>query len=146
MAKDAASISFDARLSIFKLNDGSSLRDLSPYIANMSFDHKFASNDLTVYGASGRKPVPGLDETEFTIDFIWNQVTDVGVDTVVGAMIYAKATRAFEYYPAGITTGQTKYSGNCICTEFPLAGQVEDVIRVKARFMVNNGVTRGAAT
>lgn len=146
MAIDATSVKFDARLSILKINDGSSLQDVSAHVANVDFGNKFKVNDMTTYGSVGTKPALGLDDSEFTVDFVWNQVTTTGVQTVVGAMYAAKATRAFEYYPAGIVAGNLKLSGNCVCVEYPLAGKVEDAVRVRVRFTVHNGVTFGAAT
>lgn len=146
MAADVTSISFDARLSVFKLNDGSSLQDISAYIGNMDFGAKFKVNDLTTYGSVGSKPKPGLDDSDFTVDLVWNQVTTTGVQTVVGAMFAAKASRSFEYYPAGVTAGNVKLSGTCVCTDFPVSGKVEDVVRVKAQFKVYNGVTWGVAS
>ena len=145
MARDVTSVKFDARLSIFKLNDGSVLRDISPSIGNIDFGNKMKSNDLTTYGSLGTKPGVSLDDTEFTIDLVWNQLTDTGVSAVVQAMYAAKATRAFEYYPAGIGSGNDKLTGNCICVEYPMAGKVEDALRVKARFLTHNGVVFGTA-
>ena len=145
MAKDATSVKFDARLSVFKLNDGSSLQDLSASIANIEFTNKFREIDITTYGKVGDVPGVTLDAAEFIIDFVWNQLTTTGVSTVVGAMYAAKATRAFEYYPAGTTSGNDKLSGSCVCLEFPFNGKVEDAVRVRARFKVSNGVTFGSA-
>lgn len=145
MAKDQTSLDFDAVNSILKINDGSQLRDLSPHISNIDFGPRWGEKDLTTYGSSGKKPAESRDESIFTVDFIWNQYTDTGVEEVVGAMWYAKATRAFEYYPAGTTSGNTKWSGNCKCMEYSLMGKVEDSIRVRARFAVHDGLTRGTA-
>jgi len=146
MAADVTSLKFDAKLSIFELNDGSQLRDISPYIANIDFGNKFKVNDVTTYGSLGTRPSLSLDDSDFTIDLVWNQVTTTGVQTVVGAMYAAKATRAFAYYPAGKTAGNTKLSGNCMCSDFPFSGKVEDAVRTKAKFLVDNAVTFGVAT
>ncbi len=145
MVADVTSIKFDAKSSIFKLNDGSQLRDISPYIANIVFSNRFKKFETNTYGSLGVRPNLSLDETTFTIDMVFNQVTTVGTHTVVGAMYAAKATRAFEYYPAGVDAGNLKLSGNCKCTTYPLEGQVEDAVRIKAEFSVDNGVTFGTA-
>ncbi len=146
MAIDATSVKFDARLSVFKLNDGSSLQDISASIANIDFGNKFKDNEVTTYGKVGVVPSVSLDATEFDIDFVWNQLTTTGVQTVVGAMYAAKATRAFEYYPAGSTSGNLKLSGSCVCTDYPISGKVEDSVRIRAHFKVSNGVTFGSAS
>lgn len=146
MAIDNTSIKFDARSSVFKINDGSQLQDVSAHIADVQFGNRFKTTDLTTYGSVGSKPDLGLDDTEVTIDFVWNQYATTGVQTVVGAMYYAKATRAFEYYPAGTTAGNLKLSGSFKCVEYPMSGPVEGAVRVRARFLVHNGVTFGSAS
>ena len=146
MAADATSTFFDSKVSVFKLNDVSTAQDISANIVNLDFTNAFKINDVTTYGSTGVKSALSIDESKFSMDLIFNQVTTTGSQTVVGAMWYAKATRAFEYYPVGTTSGNLKISGNCQCTNYQITGKVGDSIRVKADFVVNNGVTFGTAS
>lgn len=153
MAIDASSTAFDSRVSIFKLNDGTALRDISNSISSATFPATWKLNDVTTYGSVGFRGKPSLDDTKFTLDMIWNQVTNVGTQPAVGAGHYAQGpvgntanARAFEYYPAGTTSGNLNISGNCWCPHYEITGKVGNAIAVRAEFVVENGVTFGSAS
>ena len=152
MTIDATSTSFDSRVSVFKINDGTTLRDISASITGATFPTTWKINDITTYGSVGFRGKPSIDDSKFTLDLIWNQVTNVGSQPVIGVMHYAQGpvgnstnSRAFEYYPAGTTAGNLNITGNCWCPHYEINGRVGNAIAIRADFVAENGVNFGVA-
>ena len=137
---------FDAEVSVLKVNDGSSLQILSPYVKELrGLPGQYKMNDITTWGSVGERPWPSILVVHFSVEFLFNMVTSVGVHTVLNAMWVAKALRAFEYYPAGTTTGNSKISGNVYLPVYEITSRVGDYIAVHAEFHADNGVTSSTA-
>ncbi len=143
---------FNPKVSIFKLNDGSQLRDLSPYIISLSgLPGEFDMKDTSTWGSVGERPSVGIQKNHFTVKFLFNMITSVGVATVLNAMWVAQqaggmSARAFEYYPAGTTSGNTKISGSCFLASLDDPSDMgSNAVLVQAEFQVDNGVTVGTA-
>mgnify|MGYP001611727731 FL=1 len=59
---------FDPKVSVFKLNDGTSLRDLSAYIKSCKgLPGQFKVHDITTYGSVGERPGPSIFVVHFTL-------------------------------------------------------------------------------
>ena len=96
---------FDAEKSVFKLNDGSSLRDLSPYVKELrGLPGQFKVNDITTFGSVGERPGPSIYVNHFTVEFLFNMVTSVGVHTVLATMHSAKASEGVRVLPRRFRT------------------------------------------
>lgn len=138
---------FDPAVSVFKLNDGSQLRDLSAYINELrGLPGQTKMNDKTTFGSVGERPAPSIKIVHFTLELLFNMVTSVGTHTVLEAMWDDKALRAYEYYPAGETSGNAKFSGSAYLPIYEITGRVGNIIMVHAEFHSDNGVTIGTAT
>ncbi len=137
---------FQSGVSIFKLNDGSQLRDISPYI--QSFDglpgEKPTSNSTT-WGSSGKRPGLHPQENKITMKLLFNMVTDVGVNTVLEALWDNETLAAFEFYPAGTAAGNLKITGSAYLTLYKIASSMGDDVLVNAELEVDNGVTTTTA-
>ncbi len=137
---------FDAQVSVFKLNDGSALRDLSAYVKETrGLPGTVKMNDVTTYGSVGERPGPSILVVHFTLEFLFNMITSVGVHTVLNAMWVAKALRAFEFYPAGVTVGNSKISGSAYLPVYEIVSRVGDYVQAHAEFHADNGVTSATA-
>lgn len=137
---------FDSKVSVFKLNDGSTLQDLSTYCKETSgLPGEIKMNDVTTFGSIGERPGPSIYIGHFSVKFVFNMITTTGLHTIIGGMWTNKALRAFEYYPAGITTGNTKISGSCYLAKPPITSRVGDYVVMDCEFWVDNGATWGTA-
>jgi hypothetical protein len=146
MVATTQTVFIDAKVGILKINDGSVLRDLSPYVKKVAgLPGQFKVNDVTTYGSVGERPGPSIFVVHFTVDFLFNMVTDVGVHTVLGAMHSGKALRAFEWYPAGVNSGDLKVSGNAYLPIYEITSEVGNYITVRGEFHADNGVSQGTA-
>jgi len=136
----------DAKESMFKLNDGSQLRELTAYIKKLTgLPGQFKVNDVTTFGSVGERPGPSIFVVHFTVDFLFNMVTDVGVHTVLSAMHSGKALRAFEWYPAGTGTGNAKIYGSAYLPIYEITSDVGNYITAHGEFHADNGITQGTA-
>jgi len=137
---------FDAKVSILKVNDGSQLRDISPYLLEVrGLPGQFKVNDSTTFGSVGERPAPSIFVVHFTAEMLFNMITDVGTWTALNTMFSGKALRAFEYYPAGTTSGNAKIYGNAYLPIFEISGRVGDIVMMHSEFHADNGVTIGTA-
>jgi len=138
---------FDTEVSVLKLNDGTQLQTLSAYVKELrGLPGQFKMNDITTFGSVGERPGPSIFVVHFSIEFLFNMITDVGTHTVLNAMWVNKALRAFEYYPGGATAGNSKISGNVYLPIYEITSRVGDYIATHAEFHADNGVTSGVAT
>lgn len=138
---DTTSRYFDSKQSVFKLNDGSTLQDLSDSVKEVrGLPGNVKMNDVTAFGSSGERPAPSILINHFTVDFMYNRITTTGTWPLLSAMWSAKALRAFEYWPAG--TGEVaKVSGSAYLAVLETVSRVGDWVTVHAEFHADNGVT-----
>jgi hypothetical protein len=137
---------FDAKVTVFKLNDGSTLQDMSAYIkSSRGLPGQFKVNDVTTYGSVGERPGPSIYIVHFSIEFLFNQVTTTGVHTILTTIFTTKVARAFEYYPSGTTVGNPKFSGSAYLPVYEVVSQVGDYVQAHAEFHCDNGITIGTA-
>jgi hypothetical protein len=132
----------DSGLVVFKLNDGSSLQDISSNIVSARFPFKWTVNDISTFGSTGVRHGLSIEDSTFSMVLIFNQITTTGSHTVVGAAWYAKALRAFELYPAGSSgSGNLKITGNCYVTEYEPVPVTKKHIEINATFVIDNAST-----
>jgi len=137
---------FDGELSVFLLKDATMFQNLSPYVKELrGLPGQFKMNDITTFGSKGERPGPSIFVVHFSVEFLFNMVTSVGVHTVLNAIWAGKLLRDFEYYPAGQTAGNSKISGKAYLPIYEITSRVGDYIAVHAEFHADNGVTSGVA-
>ena len=68
---------------------------------------------------------------------------DPALDAVVGTIAQQKVIRAFEYGPAGNTSGNVKWSGNVLITSYTISSPVGDVVTFNLGLQLTGDVTRG---
>lgn len=137
---------FDGKVAVFKLNDGSQLQDISAHIiSHRGLPGQFKMNDSTTWGSVGERPAPSIYVVHFTIEFLFNMITSTGSMTVLKGVFSNKALRAFEFYPAGTTAGNEKYSGSAYLPILEVVSQVGQFTQIHTEFHADNGVTLGTA-
>ncbi len=122
----------------FQIDDtGGSLRNISNTLTNVDFPETIETAETTAFGATSKAYIVGLRDATASISGIWDATVDgyfIGTEP---------ASRSFVYGPAGNTSGNVKYSGECILTNYSLSGPVGDVVTYSADFQVTGDVTRG---
>jgi len=130
---------YDSLESVLKLNDGSTLRDISPNI--VSITPRFASqiHDATALGATHERPYVGMSLTSLDLELVYNEDASVGTDTVLAALLEETDAVAFEYYPRGTGAGKTKFYGTCFIENYQPLTRVGSLVRATATL---RGITR----
>jgi len=135
---------FDSKNSIFQINDGSSLRDISPYMVSIDgLPGPKELVDVTALGATGRAWQPGLENVVITLELNWSDDALVGPDTVLRLVRALTAATAWDYGPEGSGSGAQKYSGTCWYRNFTIQSRVGDWIRARAELQVEGAVSIG---
>ena len=135
---------FDSKNSIFQINDGSSLRDISPYLVSIDgLPGPKELVDVTALGATGRAWQPGLENVVITLELNWSDDALVGPDTVLRLVRALTAATAWDYGPEGSGSGAQKYSGTCWYRNFTIQSRVGDWIRARAELQVEGAVSIG---
>ena len=135
---------FPSSDAVFQINDGTTLRDISPYI--LSIDGLPVTRELkdaTGLNVLGRAFYPTLQNTVITLELLWSKDASVGPDLVFGAIFDDTAVRAWDWGPEGKVTGDIKYSGNCWLRAYTTPTIVGDLLKAHVELQVDGVVTRG---
>lgn len=111
--------------------------DYSAYLneGSITFDEDTA--ETSALGTTAKTYVVGLTDGKFSLQGMF--------DPTVDAALYGfKGNNAvpFDYRPAGDSTGNVKYTGNCIMTSYEVSASVSNMAAIKANFQITGAVTR----
>jgi hypothetical protein len=123
---------------VFKIDDtGGTERTISDVLNSVDFPETTDTAETTAFGASSRSYIVSLESATISISGMY----DATVDGYLKGGV-EPASRSFEYQPTG-TVGESKYTGECILTNYSLSSPVGDVVTFSADFQVTGAVTRG---
>ena len=121
----------------FAIDDtGGSSRNISDTLTDVSFPQTIDTAETTAFGSSNKSYIVGLKDTTISVSGIW----DATVDGYISGT--EPASRSFIYGPAGSTSGNVKYTGEAIMTNYSQSNPVGDVVTFTADFQVTGAVTR----
>lgn len=121
----------------FAIDDtGGSSRNISDTLTDVSFPQTVDTAETTAFGSSNKSYIVGLKDTTISVSGIW----DATVDGYISGT--EPASRTFIYGPAGTTSGNVKYTGEAIMTNYAVSNPVGDVVTFTADFQVTGAVTR----
>lgn len=129
------------RKAVLKLNDGSSLRDVSQYLTQATFNRLKELADVTALGDNAKEYIAGLKDATISIEANY----DPTVDGYFTSMYDNDSTAAFEYYPYGTTTGNRFYSGSFLMTSLDVDTPVSDKGTISAEIQLSGAITNGTA-
>jgi hypothetical protein len=135
---------FDSKNSVFQLHDGTSLRNISPYISSIDgLPGAKELVDVTGLGASGRAFKPSLENVVISLELLWSDDASVGPDTVLRLVRAATSAVAWDYGPEGSTAGYQKYSGTCWLKDYKIQTRIGDYVKAKVELQVEGALTIG---
>jgi hypothetical protein len=130
----------------FSLEDsaGSTLRNLSSQLTNITFGRSNDQHDTTTFGQEGHTWIAGLTQGTINLDGFWDKTASTGSATVLDSLVGLDTlTLGFEYGPEGNTNGNVKYSGECILNTVDYATPVADLVTFTATLAISGTVTVG---
>ncbi|MDP9144325.1 MAG: hypothetical protein M3N43_06460 [Actinomycetota bacterium] len=130
----------------FSLEDsaGSTLRNISQYVTNVTFSRSNDNHDTSTYGDEGHTFINGLTNGTITVDGLFDVTASTGSMTVLDSLVGLDGmTAGFEWGPLGNTpTSNPKYSGECILTSLDHSAPVADIITFSATLQITGDVTK----
>ena len=131
--------------SAFKIdNTAGTLTDISSNVNTAELARSIELGETTNFGDNQKSYIVGLQDGTISIGGQWDESTG-GVDaTLAGGA--EPASRTFEYGPEGDSSGDIKYSGECILTNYTVNNVVGDVVSWSADLQITGAVTRGTFT
>jgi len=122
----------------FELDDtGGTSRSLANVLTSVDFPETIDTAETTAFGATSKSYIVGLRDSSISISGLWDATID---GYIIGT---EPATRSFIFGPAGTTSSNVKYTGECILTNYSISNPVGDVVTFSLDLQVTGNVTRG---
>lgn len=122
----------------FELDDtGGTSRSLANVLTSVDFPETIETAETTAFGATSKSYVVGLRDATISVNGLWDATVD---GYIIGT---EPASRSFIFGPAGTTSGNVKYTGEAILTNYSVSSPVGDVVTFSIDLQVTGDVTRG---
>ena len=122
----------------FELDDtGGTSRSLANVLTSVDFPETIETAETTAFGATSKSYIVGLRDASISVSGLWDATVD---GYIIGT---EPATRSFIFGPAGTTSSNVKYTGECILTNYSVSAPVGDVVTFSLDLQVTGNVTRG---
>ena len=122
----------------FELDDtGGTSRSLANVLPSVDFPETIETAETTAFGATSKSYIVGLRDASISVSGLWDATVD---GYIIGT---EPATRSFIFGPAGTTSSNVKYTGECILTNYSVSAPVGDVVTFSLDLQVTGNVTRG---
>ena len=89
----------------------------------------------------GTKHLAGLDDVKVTAEMIFDSDT-AGEDVIIAAMRTGTANKVLTFWPRGAVAGYFGYGGNVILRAAPVPSKINDVVRVRPEFLLQNAAQK----
>jgi len=121
---------------VFKINDGSTLRDISNVVNSSALSRSAETAEVTALGDASKAYIPGLKDATISLEGMADVTTSGYLDGVLGV------ATAWEFFPAGDVAGQVKYAGTGILTSLETSAEVGGAVSISGEVQVTGDVTR----
>lgn len=133
--------------SVLRIGDATqALYDLSPITNSSDMPQTVGTSDTTHYGDQAKEFIVGLSDATISIAGFLDATIDGKISAAMAAMSAGTIPNIpFEFSPAGNTaaSGNPKYTGNFIITNYTVSAPVANVVSIKLDGQITGGVTRG---
>lgn len=123
-------------------NSAGTLTNISTFLTDVAFPREVDVEETTTLGKNAKVYKVTLSDATVTVEGKWDGAGASSVDAVLGGIFGQDATVTFEYGPGGGSTGDVKYTGECILTSYEPSGSVGGVVEFTAEFQCSDTVTR----
>ena len=119
---------------------GNALSNVSDWTDTTDLNRVIEAGETTTYGDDNKTYIVGLEDHTIALGGKW----DPALNTVMVGTGASEVIRDFEFGPAGNSTGDVKFSGDCIVTNFSISVSVDGVVTWSADMQVTGDVAVGA--
>lgn len=135
-----------SKLTVVKLDTaGGVLTDISTLCNKFDLPETLDLSKTTCFGATSHAYLPGFANAKVSMGGPWSRALDNLMSAIKAAFRAGTLTSvSFEYGPEGSDTGDVKYTGELIMTDYKKGSSIEDPVDWSAEFQVTGDVTVGA--
>jgi len=127
-------------------NPSGTLTDISQYADSVDFPSDISMGETTGYKAPGfaRTYLPGLNGRSITIGGKWDAALDANLGVIAnnGGVLNAGGSISFQFGPAGSTSGNVRYTGECFLQNYRVNDPLDGVVTYSAQLMITGQATR----
>ena len=127
--------------SYFAFDDtGDTLRDATSVTDSVNFSNNADTAEVSTFGATTKAYVVGLIDASLGVGGPWDATFDGYYNGVLGY----ETARDWEYGPEGNASGDIKYSGTALCSNYSFSSGIGGAVTYSATWTVTGTVTRAA--
>ena len=112
------------------------LRNLTTYLNNAGLSRNADLAETSTMGSVYKSFVGGLIDGKIPIAGLWDPTVDGYLTGIL------QLSKDFEYFPAGIGTGNVKESGKAILTSYEITAGLDGPAAFSGEFQVDGQITR----
>ncbi len=135
---------YTGKSGIIKISDTAGATVLQEVLEVKSFtlDSTMDTIENTAMGATGyaRTYKAGLETSTFTAEVLYSAQEIVG-STDIPALLLGQEAGAFELYPSGSDSSNTKISGDCLVTGYSISTSFDDMVTATISAQVTGVLT-----
>lgn len=133
--------------SVLKISDSAgALYDLSPITESADNPRSLGNAEVTHFGSTAKEFIVGLSDSTISVSGKFDAAIDQKINAAIDALVAGtNAAMLYEYFPAGTTAGQPKYSGSFIPTSYSVSSPVGGAVTIKLDGQCTGARTRGVA-
>lgn len=123
---------------VVKIGDSANaLQDITAYCNDADLPRNIDTAETTTFGKTAKTYIPGLSDATISLSGPWDPAMDAILSGIVGL-----ADRTFQYYPAGLGTGNVELAGVAILTKYDVHSPINGEVTFSADLQVDGAITR----
>ncbi len=131
-----------SRDAVVKLDHATgALTAITSYVNGVNFDQNPDQLEVTSLGEQDRQYLAGFISNQFTMTGLGDYADDA-IDDILSTAVGSATTRTFELGPEGGTTGNVKYTGECLVLAYQTTDTVDAPITWSATCRITGNVTK----
>jgi hypothetical protein len=117
-------------------DSGDVLRNLTTYLNSVNLTRNADLAETSALGSTYKSFVGGLIDGKLPISGLWDPTVDGYLTGIL------QLSKDFEYFPAGLGTGNIKEAGKAILTSYEISTGLDGAATFSGEFQIDGAVTR----
>jgi hypothetical protein len=111
---------------------------IESFLDSISYPRRYGTVEVTAFGDAAEEHIATVQGGTISGSGHWDATNDATMDG-----LFDGATVAFEFGPEGGTTGDIKYSGNALVTDYSQDSDAKGKVSFSFALQITGAVTRG---
>lgn len=119
-------------------NAAGALTEISTYVDAVTLSSSLDETEVTTFGAQRKAYIAGFNEGEISLGGNWDRTFDVLFSALEQGFTDGTITSVtFEYGPEGNDSGDKRYTGEAVLTEYEVDSSIQDQVTWTATLRVS---------